>query len=791
MASLIFAVAATLTIIITLAILQAAAASAENALETYIVHAPAQRMPSLFASYHSWHASLVASAVTSSSASSPSEVEVEVEEERILYSYSSTLQGFAARFTAPEAARLQQLDGVERLLKDRRSRLHTTRSPAFLGLDTQSGGLLSAGKGGKDVIVGVLDTGIWPEHRSFADDHGFSPIPARWKGTCENSSSFDPSVTCNRKLIGARTFFKGAEASSGPINETIEFKSPRDSEGHGTHTSSTAAGSGVPSANLSGFADGFASGISPKSRLAVYKVCWSSGCWDSDLLAAFESAIADGVDIISLSVGSDPTDYYNDAIAIGAFAAVSKGIVVSCSAGNSGPDERSVTNVAPWIFTVAASSIDRDFPAAAVLGIKESFKGESLFASKVMPKISPLVYAGNAVVDGGNTTLASLCADPALFNKSLVQGAIVFCDRGGGIARVLKGFVVQQAGGAAMILGNDEASGNELVADAHVLPATLVGHEDALTIKEYISTDPYPTASIDFQGTKLGTKPAPAVTSFSSRGPNPITPEILKPDITAPGLNILAAWTGFAGPTGIPEDTRLVEFNIISGTSMSCPHVAGVSALLKGALPKWSPAAIRSALMTSAQTTDNTGMIITDESTEKAAYPTAFGAGHIHPNAALKPGLIYDITPEDYVGFLCSLGYTDSMLSVFVSSYDCSKSSISKPGDLNYPSFSAVFDQNVSSTYTSTFTRTVTNVGFPNSTYTVSVVNPQYVNVSVQPTSLAFKYAYQKLSYMVTLSAEMLYFIPEDPQEALSFGSLVWSDGYHKVQSPISFMWQG
>ncbi|MCO5595221.1 hypothetical protein L7F22_049260 [Adiantum nelumboides] len=389
MASLIFAVAATLTIIITLAILQAAAASAENALEMYIVHAPAQRMPSLFASYHSWHASLVASTVTSSSASSPSEVEVEVEEERILYSYSSTLQGFAARFTAPEAARLQQLDGVGRLLKDRRSRLHTTRSPAFLGLDTQSGGLPSAGKGGKDVIVGVLDTGIWPEHRSFADDH----------------------------LIGARTFFKGAEASSGPINETIEFKSPRDSEGHGTHTSSTAAGSGVPSANLSGFAYGFASGISPKSRLAVYKVCWSSGCWDSDLLAAFESAIGDGVDIISLSVGSDPTDYYNDAIAIGAFAAVSMGIVVSCSAGNSGPDERSVTNVAPWIFTVAASSIDRDFPAAAVLGIKESFKGESLFASKVMPKISPLVYAGNAVVDGGNTTLASYVQiQPSLTN---------------------------------------------------------------------------------------------------------------------------------------------------------------------------------------------------------------------------------------------------------------------------------------------------------------------------------------------------------------------------------------
>ncbi|KAI5079122.1 hypothetical protein GOP47_0006793 [Adiantum capillus-veneris] len=522
----------------------------------------------------------------------------------------------------------------------------------------------------------------------------------------------------------------------------------------------------------------------------MYKICWATGCFDSDLLAGFESAIADGVDVISLSVGSDPLDYYNDAIAIGTFAAIWKGIVVSCSAGNSGPGAKSVSNLAPWIFTIAASSIDRDFPAPAVLGNKESFRGESLFVSEDTPKILPLVYAGNAVVDGGNASDAGLCADPALFNKSMVKGAAVFCDRGGDIARVFKGFAVQQAGGAAMILGNDEASGNELIADAHVLPATLVDHADALTIKEYISTDPYPTAHIDFQGTKLGFKPAPAVTAFSSRGPNLITPEILKPDITAPGLNILAAWTGFAGPTGVPEDTRQVEFNIISGTSMSCPHVAGVTALLKAAKPKWSPAAIRSALMTSARTIDNTGKTITDKSTENATDPTAFGAGHIHPNAALNPGLIYDITPEDYVDFLCSLGYTESMLSVFVSSYDCSNSSISKPGDLNYPSFSAVFNQSMNSTYTSTFTRTVTNVGFPNSTYTVSVVNPQYVNVSVEPSTLAFEHAYQKLSYTLTLSAEPLLFIPENP-EALSFGSLVWSDGYHKVQSPISCMWQG
>lgn len=612
---------------------------------------------------------------------------------------------------------------------------------------------------------------MWPERRSYSDE-GLPPIPARWKGKCENSSTFDASIACNRKLIGARIFFKGYEAKYGPIDETIEFKSPRDSDGHGSHTSSTAAGSVVPYANLSGFAAGTASGVSPLSRLAIYKVCWLPCCCTaSDIFAAMEAAVSDGVDILSLSLGFGSTtddDYFIDPIAIASFFAMSKGIVTVCAASNSGPSSQTVTNIAPWIFTIAASSIDRDFTANAVLGNGQSYKGTSLFNSEgYEPNQIPLVYAGNAAVAGGDATGFSVL-DP-----NVVRGKMVFCDRGGGIAPA----AVKAAGGVGMILGNGAGRGEELEAFTYVLPATLVGHQAALAIKEYIKSTSSPTASLDFQGTKLNIKPAPVMTAFSSRGPNPITPEILKPDITAPGLNILAAWTG------------AVEFNIISGTSMSCPHVAGATALLKAARPTWSPAAIKSAFMTSAVTVDNTGKTITDASTGVAADPTVYGAGHIHANAALYPGLIYDITQQDYVDFLCSLGYTEAMLNVFLASdYDCSKAAISKPGDLNYPSFSAVYYQSQSSSYTTTLTRTVTNVGAPNSTYTVTVVAPTNVNVSVEPTMLAFQTLNQKLSYNVTLSAVIF---PEAAQEALRFGSITWSDSVHVVTSPISFMWKG
>lgn len=232
--------------------------------------------------------------------------------------------------------------------------LYTTRSPQFLGLKTSdtAGQLLKESDFGSDLVIGVIDTGIWPERRSF-NDHDLGPVPVKWKGQCVATAGF-PITSCNRKLIGARYFSSGYEATNGQMNETMEHRSPRDSDGHGTHTASIAAGRYVFPAATLGYARGVAAGMAPKARLAAYKVCWNAGCYDSDILAAFDAAVADGVDVVSLSVGGVVVPYHLDAIAIAAFGASDAGVFVSASAGNGGPGGLSVTNIAPWVTTVGA-----------------------------------------------------------------------------------------------------------------------------------------------------------------------------------------------------------------------------------------------------------------------------------------------------------------------------------------------------------------------------------------------------------------------------------------------------
>ena len=198
------------------------------------------------------------------------------------------------------------------------------------------------------------------------------PIPTRWKGACEGGDQFK-STNCNRKLIGARWFVKGLlEIIKEPINTTagMEYLSPRDADGHGTHTSSTAAGSLVHNVSYKGLALGTARGGAPRARLAMYKVCWVTDlgdCSSADILKAFDEAIHDGVDVLSVSLGlGDP--YILDVIAVGSLHAVLKGITVVCSAGNRGPTSLTVENVAPWIISVASSTMDRSFPTPITLG---------------------------------------------------------------------------------------------------------------------------------------------------------------------------------------------------------------------------------------------------------------------------------------------------------------------------------------------------------------------------------------------------------------------------------------
>ncbi|XP_052182885.1 subtilisin-like protease SBT1.4 [Diospyros lotus] len=736
---------------------------------TFIIHVSRSEKPPRLTSRRSWYSSILRSLSSSSTHAS-----------RILYTYDRAVHGFSARLTAAQAAELRRVQGILAVVPDQARQIHTTRTPQFLGL-TDSFGLWPNSDYAEDVIIGVLDTGIWPERPSFSDD-GLSEVPSGWKGKCETAQDF-PASSCNRKIIGARVYFRGYEAAmEEEIDESAESKSPRDTEGHGTHTASTAAGSVVANAGFFQYARGEARGMAVKARIAAYKICWSLGCFDSDILAAMDEAVADGVHIISLSVGASRAPQYDhDSIAIGAFGAAQHGVLVSCSAGNSGPGPYTAVNIAPWILTVGASTIDREFPADVILGDGRVFGGVSLYSGDSLGDSKlPLVYAS----DCGSRYCYS-----GRLDEAKVAGKIVICDRGGN-ARVAKGAAVKSAGGVGMIMANTEESGEELIADSHLIPATMVGQIAGDKVRAYVKSDPAPTATISFRGTVIGSSPsAPRVAAFSSRGPNLRTAEILKPDVIAPGVNILAGWTGFVGPTDLDIDPRRVEFNIISGTSMSCPHVSGLAALLRKAYPDWSPAAIKSALMTTAYSLDNNGLNITDLATGGQSTPFIHGAGHVDPNRALNPGLVYDIEVSDYVAFLCAIGYDARRIAVFVkdpATVDCGARGLATPGDLNYPSFSVVFD---SDRRMVKYKRVVKNVGSSaNAIYEAKVAAPPSVEVSVSPSKLAFSEENQKLAYEITFTSTMA----SDKLSVASegFGSVEWTDGTHRVRSPIAVTWR-
>uniref|UniRef100_A0A804UDX8 Subtilisin-like protease SBT5.3 n=1 Tax=Zea mays TaxID=4577 RepID=A0A804UDX8_MAIZE len=529
----------------------------------------------------------------------------------IFYSYTRYINGFAATLEEDEAAEVSRHPRVVSVFPNRGHPLHTTRSWEFLGMEEEGGrvrpgSIWAKARFGEGVVIGNLDTGVWPEAGSFRDD-GMGPAPPGWRGICQDQqASDDAQVRCNRKLIGARFFNKGYLATVGRRQQQQEVNpaSTRDTDGHGTHTLSTAAGRLVPGANLFGYGNGTAKGGAPAAHAAAYKVCWrpvnGSECFDADIIAAFDAAIHDGVHVLSVSLGGSPADYFRDGLAIGSFHAARHGVTVVCSAGNSGPGAGTVSNTAPWLLTVGASTMDREFPAYLVLDNNKRIKGQSLSRTRLPAnKYYQLISSEEAKGANATVTQAKLCIGGSL-DKAKVKGKIVVCVRGKN-ARVEKGEAVHRAGGAGMVLANDEASGNEVIADAHVLPATHITYADGVTLLAYLKATRLASGYITVPYTALDAKPAPFMAAFSSQGPNTVTPEILKPDITAPGVSILAAFTGEAGPTGLAFDDRRVLFNAESGTSMSCPHVAGIAGLLKAVHPDWSPAAIKSAIMTTGQ----------------------------------------------------------------------------------------------------------------------------------------------------------------------------------------------
>ncbi|EOA13084.1 hypothetical protein CARUB_v10026090mg [Capsella rubella] len=612
------------------------------------------------------------------------------------------------------------------------------------------------------------------------------PIPKSWNGICQTGVAFNSSH-CNRKIIGARYYVKGYERYFGAFNVTAnkDFLSPRDPDGHGSHTASTVVGRRVYGASaLGGFAMGSASGGAPLARLAVYKACWAKPnaekvdgnvCLQEDMLAAIDDAIADGVHVISISIGTtDPLPLQQDGIAIGALHAIKKNIVVAASAGNSGPKPGTLSNPAPWIITVGASTLDRAFVGGLVLGNGFTVKTESITAFK-MDKFAPLVYAANVVVPGIALNDTSQCL-PNSLKPELVAGKVVLCLRGAG-SRIGKGIEVKRAGGAGMILGNSPANGNEIPSDSHFVATAPVTPAVVEKILEYIKTDKNPKALIKPGKTVYKYQAAPLMTGFSSRGPNVIDPNILKPDITAPGLNILAAWSGADSPSKVAVDQRVADFNIYTGTSMSCPHVSGAVALLKAIHPKWSSAAIRSALMTTAWMTNDENKPIQDAN-GLPANPFALGSGHFRPTKAADPGLVYDASYRAYLLYGCSVNLTN-----IDPTFKC-PSKIPPGYNLNYPSISVP-----NLTKTVTVKRTVTNVGIGNSTTSTYLFNakpPSGVSVKAIPNVLSFNRIGQKKRFKIVIKPRTGQVMNATEKGQYQFGWFSWTDSDHVVRSPIA-----
>ncbi|ESR36237.1 hypothetical protein CICLE_v10027850mg [Citrus x clementina] len=751
---------------ILLLVLSAASASMLRDRKTYIIHMDKSAMPAPFSTHHHWYMSILSS-LSSPDGDAPTH----------LYTYNHVMDGFSGVLSQTHLDKLQKMPGHLATYLETFGHLHTTHTPKFLGLKKQAG-LWPAAGFGSDVIVGVIDSGVWPESPSFKDD-GMPPVPERWRGACEVGVEFNASH-CNRKLIGARSFSKGLKHYGLNISTTFDYDSPRDFLGHGTHTSSTIAGSRVQNANYFGYAEGTAIGVAPMARIAMYKIAFYNNTLKAaavDVLAGMDQAIADGVDVMSLSLGFPETTFDENPIAIGAFAALKKGIFVACSAGNSGPRPYSILNGAPWITTVAAGTVDREFAAYVTLGNEElSVLGKSVYPENLFVSREPIYFGyGNRSKEicEGNST------DPRA-----VAGKYIFCafDYKGNITVSQQLEEVRRTRAAGAIISAD--SRQNLFPDDFDMPFVTVNLNNGELVKKYIINADNATVSIKFQITILGTKPSPQVANFSSRGPSLRSPWILKPDILAPGVDILGAWVPNRPIATIRDLGKLLtEFALKSGTSMSCPHAAGIAALLKATHREWSSAAIRSAMMTTADVLDNAYDMITDISTGAAGTPLDFGAGHINPNKAMDPGLVYDIEIQDYLNYLCAMNYTSQQIRVVTgtSDFTCEHGNL----DLNYPSFIIIL--NNSNTASFTFKRVLTNVADTRSTYTAAVKAPVGMTVTVEPATLSFAGKFSKAEFSLTVNINLGNAFSPKSNFLGNFGYLTWYEvkRKHTVRSPI------
>jgi subtilisin family serine protease len=694
---------------------------------------------------------------------------------KIKRKFTAAINGFSADLSAAQAVKLAKDPSVLVVAPDTENAPDYSTSD-FLNLPGAKGvwknsfdGVANAGKG---IVVGVIDTGYTPSNPFFAGND-VKPLKGEPKvgvpyrtgdgqiamlkadgetfvGECQkgqgNGAAFDGSA-CNSKVIGARYFADDFLNSVPPEHRAPqELISPVDVASHGTHTASTAAGNANVHANLGARDMGVTAGMAPAAKISVYKICWedddpdTGGCYSSSAVAAINQAILDGVDVLNYSI-SGSTSTTTDPVSLAFLSAASAGIFVAVSAGNSGPTAGTVNHGAPWLTTVAATSFSSELAGTVAFPDGTKFRGASIMANNV-PASHVVLAAGAAAAGAANPELCG----PNTLDGAKVAGKIVVCDRGV-VDRVAKSAEVKRAGGIGMILVNVTSSSEDV--DIHAVPTVHVNPPATAAIKAKIAADPAVLVSlVNKDTTGLAPTPQPQIAGFSSRGPlEAVDSDLLKPDVAAPGVAILA------GVSPIANDGA--QFGMMSGTSMASPHVAGFGALLLSKNPQWSPATIKSAMMTT-----TSGVVNEDGSKNTDLFAT--GAGQVDVGKALAPGLVYDAAEDDYLKFIQGTG-----LDLGIPDLGATKSR-----DMNVASFAL-------GTLTGKVEVTRTVTAFTAGLYRAKADVPG-VKVTVTPSVLNFSSAGEKRTFKVSFENT------NAPSGQFAMGSLQWQGGGKVVTSPIA-----
>jgi subtilisin family serine protease len=725
-----------------------------------------------------------------------------------VYSYSYVLNGFAAELTAAQVSQLARRPEVERIWLDRDQTVDTNNSAIFLGLEDQDGGLRADLKlRGEDIVVGVIDSGVAPNHPSLADKVELIPrmCRGRWAetswlglwlcapyrndpptelmydppigftGTCQAGPGFEPT-DCNNKVVGARFYLDGFVTRN--ELDPREFRSPRDADGHGTHVATTIVGNAVD-ASLFGTRVARVAGIAPRARVAVYKGCWvkpgetRATCATSDLARAVDDAVADGVDIINYSLGSMETDLSapDDLALLNAFDA---GVLTVVAAGNDGPELDTIgsPSSAPWVLTVGASTQSGTlFDEAIRVTAPEDIAGvipmrEASFTPKLTsedPIEEALVEVDDGQVTRSNGSAGSVrdACEPVQ-NGDDLDGRIALIERGG-CEFTVKLMHAEEAGAIGVVVYNN-TSDDPTVMNGDVgsvdIPAVMIGAADGDFLLDVLAGGDEVRVELA-KGTFISlSESGNQMADFSSRGPPLSDLNFLKPDVTAPGVAILAGTTP-APANGLQGET----FQYFSGTSQAAPEVTGVAILLKEAHPDWSPGELKSALMTSAHQS-----VVNSDG--EAATPFDRGSGHIDANKANDPGLVYTSEYRDYAAYLC--GFLEPPFPPA----DCA--ALAAAGFSNVASDVNVASIALANLITGdTVKRRVKNVG-PPATYRAVVTAPEDVDVTVEPASLVLNTG-QTAEFSVRFADS-----DAAPLDLWTFGQLAWTDDTHTVTSPLA-----